>query len=159
MARLLVIILFLGLVIYLIAQSIINNIVLDVKLKKIDVGESFISILQGKGELKTTIEILIENQNRFSIPLSNLDIDIYYENILIANTDKVDSSKVVIPKQGYEKFTHKINVFLVQSFFDVVSKLKEGDKITLEYVLKVKIFGIPVRIPLFGKAKFEYIKE
>ena len=96
MARLLVIILFLALLIYLIAQAVISNITINVKLKKIDVGESFISILQGVGELKTTIEILISNQNRFSIPLSNLSIDIYYKDILVEKTDKVDSSKDVI---------------------------------------------------------------
>lgn len=142
-------------IIFIVLKDIVSNIKIKPDLKAMDLGGSVQSFLQGDAMLKTDVGIEVDNNNRFSIPISNLYIKIYHNGTLIAETDGIDKSIILIPAKGEKEFTHPLNVILVPSFFDAIKEITEDKPLILDYKIKGQLFKIPVKF----ENSFEYIKK
>ena len=157
MFRLLGILTLLAVVGYIVLKDIISNIKIKPDLKGLDLSGSLKSIFEGKGVLKTDIRIEIYNGKRFTIPISDLFIEIYHDGNLIATSQEIDKKVNLISKQTTTEISHKIDVNLTKSFFDTIEELKEGEEITLNYKIKGRLFKIPRDLTI--EKSFELIKK
>jgi len=95
--------------------------------------------------LKTGLEIKVENDNAFTITASNLNVEIYHQGVLIAKSSAPSSEKIVILPKYEAKFLHTLDLILSQQFFQVIKELKSGEPLVLQYVIRIKLFGIPIK--------------
>lgn len=122
----------------------VKNIDIKVKLTSINLDGFLASLLEKKPVIKVGASVTIHNTNFFSIPISNLLIEIYDGDTLIARS--VESSKrFVIPKEQYETFNHSFDVFISTLLLDKIKQVQAGQKIKFMYKIRGKIFGFPVR--------------
>lgn len=160
--RTLIWILVIGILLYFIYKKIkegIGNIKLKVRLGNIRVGKFIKIIVAEKGQvipgLETEALVIIENNNNYSIPIKNLYIEIYDKQTLIGRTTEITKERVIIPRNTVSSLSHFIDIYPVQAFFDVLKNLKSGDKIKLNYRIKLNVFSITIPF----KGEFEYQQE
>ena len=110
-------------------------------LEDIKIKDFLKNLLKGDNSLKTIISIKVSNNNNFTIPISNLKVEIYKNNELIAQSLDIEDNKarVKIPSEGGVTFSHKGEIYLVDQ---IVNIIKEG--ISFDYTVKMKVFAIPI---------------
>lgn len=153
--RLLGYIVLLGALFYAFVLYAKSKIKISVSLAKLDVAK-LLSVIAtgGKAILKTDLEMKVVNDNVFSITASNLKVQIFHKGVLIAQSTDIGPEKIVILPKVETEFIHTLDVILSQQFFDVIKTLKSGEPLVLQYIIQLKLFGIPVKY----QDNFTYIK-
>ncbi len=132
-----------------------SQIELSVSLAKLDISKLIMSVGAGQAAiLKAALEIKVKNENAFTITASNLDVEIFYQGSLIAASSTPSSEKIVILPKYEAQFIHTIDLILSKKFFSVIKTLKSGQPLVLQYIIRIRLFGIPIRY----EDNFTYIK-
>jgi len=132
-----------------------SKIELSVSLAKLDITK-LIAIMTsgGKAILTTDLDINVKNDNAFTIRASRLNVEIFYQETLIAKSAMGGPQKIVILPKYEDHFIHTLDVILSQKFFDVIKTLKSGEPLILQYIIRLRLFGIPITY----KDNFTYTK-
>lgn len=142
--RTLIIIFLILIIVVLFVRMAVGNIEIDVKLSSFSIKGLAASLIQKKPTIKVGASITVHNANFFEIPVSDLNIDIYDGETLIARS--VGTSKnLLIPREKSETFNHSFDVFISSLLLDKIEKIQSGQKIKFTYSIKGRIFGIPVK--------------
>jgi len=150
--RFLIIIFLVLVVLGLFALMSVRNIEVKVKLANISLEGFASSLLKKKPVIKVGAAVTIHNTNPFRIPISDLFIEIYDGNTLIARSIE-PSKRFVIPKEQYKTFNHSFDVFISSLLLDKIKQIKAGKKIEFTYKIKGKVFGLPVNF----KSQYNYL--
>ncbi len=138
-------IIFLVLIILVMFGMIVkNNIEVSVKFASFNIDGFMKSLLEKKPTIKVGAAITVHNTNFFAIPVSDLDIKVYDEDILIAQSIGI-SEKLIIPAEQFKTFTHSFDVFISTLLLDKIKKVQTGQKIKFTYEIRGKVFGQSVR--------------
>ena len=127
---------------------------IDVKISDIDIKKFLGLLLKNEGVLDTELTINIQNDNTFPLLINRLYIELYSKGNLIAKSEK-ESNRIIIPANSIFEIKHNLYVFVTQAFFELINKLKSGESLLMDYVVKVRIFGFPVTF----EKQFRYIKS
>ncbi len=136
-----------------------SRIKIGVSLAKLDIGK-LIGVINtggnigGKAILKTDLEIKVENGNTFTIRASDLSVQIFHQGTLIAQSAGKSSEKIIVLPKYEAEFIHTLDVVLSDEFFSVIKALKSGQPLVLQYIVRIKLFGIPIKY----KDNFTYTK-
>ncbi len=95
-------------------------------------------------EVTATVAMDIKNGNSFSIPFSSLAVKFYYKDNEIAETSDMLSTTKQIPANGTFTGTDTVKIILNGSGIQMLIDKLTTKKVTLEYRINVKIFGIPL---------------
>ncbi len=131
-----------------------RRVEIDVKIKEVDIKKFLSLLLQNKAVLDTELAITVKNDNTFPILINKLYIELYSKGNLIAKSEK-ESKRIIIPANSMFEIKHNLYLFLTQSFFELIDKLKSGESLLMDYVIKVRIFGFPMTF----EKQFHYIKS
>ncbi len=127
-------------------QLVKSRIQINFKIGKVDWGSiSVTDFLIGKElvvELNTFI--IIKNQNPFSIPIKDLNIEIYYRDELIARSTEKEGKLIKIPTNGEIKFDEKMTLFANQNSFNLITNFGLKGAFELKYIIKLKLYNAPV---------------
>ena len=141
---------------YAFALYVKSKIKLTVSLDRLDLAGLVVSAIQRDLQpLRTFFNINIKNENAFNISFSDLDIMIFYNGVLVARSATISATRNIILPKLDEDFSHALDVTLSKQLFQALKALKDGQPLTLQYIVKVKLFGIP--LPFTFKDDFEYI--
>lgn len=133
-----------------------SKIKFDISLDKLDLAGILAAAISGDvPTLKTFLNINVKNDNPFTISFSNLDVKLFYQGSQVAQSVDVSAEKIVILPKLDQDFTHVLQITLSQAFLEALKTLKSGQPLVLQYVVKLRLFGIP--IPAY-KDNFTYIK-
>lgn len=95
--------------------------------------------------IKATISMDIKNDNNFSIPFSNLNVSLSYNNVLIAQTSNMLAQKKVVPANGILTVSDTVNIILSNETAAFLKDKINGNHPELDYVVNLNVFGIPIR--------------
>ena len=149
--RTLIIILLVLVVVVMFLYMAVNNIEVTVKLddftSQLDVfniTDFLSSVMEKKPTIKVGARITVHNTNFFASPVSDLNIDIYDEDTLIARSIGT-SKRLIIKKEQYNSFTHSFDVFISALLLDKIKQVQAGQPIKFTYKIKGRVFGLPVK--------------
>lgn len=122
-------------------------VVSNIKFKPFDksdiVGIKISDLVQGK-KLTISINSYIENQNNFKINFSDLYIQIFHNNELIANSTTLDTKKHTLPANGNVTLPESIDIYGNQTTINIVKDIALYKPVKVNYKLDVKVFGIKI---------------
>lgn len=94
--------------------------------------------------ITATTEMDVINKNGFSIPFSNLRVKMFYKGQPIAETSNLIAGENRVPANGTFTGVDDVKITLSNAGIQMlIDKLVNG-KITLDYKIMVKVFGIPL---------------
>ncbi len=132
-----------------------SKIEVSVDLAKLDIAKVAAALAGiGEGKLKWAVDINVKNNSRITLRASGLDAKIYHQGTLIAKSAEVSPEEIIILPGAEEKIIHTLDVILSEQFFDLAQAFKSGQPLVLQYVVRIKLFGIPVKF----KDNFTYTK-
>lgn len=130
----------------------INTVVKSIKLKftvdNINLqGISLGSLNMGTSFVKTRIQFFIYFQSFFKIRFSQLQLNAYYNNILIARSaNNVENKKQVVLAPNVEnEVYHTFDLQVNASTIELIAKIKAKQPYQIAYNLSVRLFGVPVK--------------
>lgn len=98
----------------------------------------------GSKDVSARLEMDVVNQNSFSIPFSNLKVKLIYKGQPIAETSNLISGQNRVPANGTFTGVDDVKITLSNAGIQMlIDKLVNG-KVTLDYKIMVKVFGIPL---------------
>ena len=130
----------------------ISNIEINAKLSNIDLDNFIESLFQKKPVVKTTAKVTVTNGNPFKIQLSDLFIEVYDGDTLIARSVE-PSKKEIIPKESYKAFNHSFDIYISDLLLDKIKSAKLGEQVKVTYKVKGKLYGIRVKF----KNQYNYL--
>ena len=104
-----------------------------------------------KGQLGITLDLLLDNKSSTSITIGNIYLEVYFENVLIAQTPVVTGNDTIAANQISTIKGFEINIFANKQSGDLIALYSTKQPINLEIATKFSFFGIPIgflpRIP------------
>lgn len=116
----------------------------DIKLANLN----FQSFVAGNTSIQTRVEFLIFYSGLVGITLSDLNLEVYYNNALVAKTSDVPENKkaIVLSPNVNNIVYHTFDLFLKPQTAELVlTKIKLKQPYILNYTVSGKIYGIPFR--------------
>ena len=99
--------------------------------------------LVGKSKTVTAVvEMDIKNDNNFAIPFSSIRAELFYKGTLIAET--TDDSSHTVPANGHITLSDPVNIILNTAGGNLLIEKIKGGHPQIDYVINLKVFGIPV---------------
>lgn len=141
------IVLGLGLIVaYFYIRLAIKKVTVDFRVKSVDwKGITLSDILKSKrADVGLTLSISVINENNYSIPVRDLQVEIYQNNALIAESAPMYEEKIVIPAMGAAEFDETIIVTVDRSTLGLLKSIFQGKSFAIDYKVKFKVFGFPV---------------
>lgn len=109
------------------------------------VGADLKSIFTNGGFAAVDLTSTITNNNKFSIPVSNLYIEVYYQGALVGKSTTVHNN-FTIPANGTITISQNMTLAF-NNTIDVGLKIISGQQVTFTYIVKATIFNlVPLRI-------------
>lgn len=100
----------------------------------------------GTKTINATIGIDINNSNNFSIPFSKVNIRLFYNGSVIAETSPaLYSANPVLPPNGTLALTDSINIILSKADAQLLSDKFTGKNPAVDYKGSLSVFGIPIK--------------
>lgn len=134
---------------YFLSKTILDNVIFSkpipqgLDLKGLTLGDLANIALAGEQKTVTvTVGMNITNNNSFAIPFSNVKAQLYYKGVLIGETNDPDSH--TIPASGSAQFTDTVNIILNNAGGNLLIEKLKGGKPQLDYVIGLRVFGIPI---------------
>lgn len=114
---------------------------------KFDLGSiSVAQLTTTNPKIDVTINAQIQNENDFKVNFSDLFIQLFYNNQLIAASKQVNKNKYTVPSKGKFQFQEPVEIFVNQTSISLITDMASKKPVNIEYHVRVKIFG--VRIPV-----------
>lgn len=103
-----------------------------------------IAVAGGTKEVTATVQMDVSNQNNFPIPFSNLKVVLKYNGDTIAQTSNLLAAGQKVPANGTLSVQDTVSVILSGAGGQMLLEKLKGNKVTIEYSVQVRIFGIPL---------------
>ena len=133
-----------------------SRITMSISLAKLNIPQLISVMSKGsQAVLKTDLDLKVKNDNAFTIRASDLNVQIFYEGVLIAKSENKPSKRIIVLAKSEASFIHTLDVILSQQFFGIIGDLKSGQPLALNYIVRIRLFGIPITY----KNKFTYTKQ
>ena len=97
------------------------------------------------GQTKEVTAVLgmdIKNENNFSIPFSNLRAQLFYQDVLIAET--TDNRSYTVPANGSLAFSNPVKIILNNAGGQLLIEKASGRQPIIDYKINANVFGIPL---------------
>ena len=131
---------------YLVIESRIR---FDFDLKGLDPSKFLTKLL--KGRIDVDIKVTVTNKNNFNIPISNLYIELFYNNQLVANS--IDRSSLLnIKANDKTALSHWVDLNLSENTFELLKKIVKKEEPEVYYIVRGKLWFIPFKIKNSFKA-------
>ena len=127
--------------IYVYILTVISKIYFKFDLSGIKLTELGIG---GIGKVNIKINSYIENLNDFRINFSDLFVQLFYQNELIATSTSVDTNKYTIPSKGKFNFIGDMNLFINTTTINIVKDIIAKKPVSVDYIVNVKVFNIAI---------------
>ncbi len=150
--RFLMIIFLVLIILALFGFMFIANIEIDAKLANIDLDNFVQSLFQKKPVVKTTAKVTVNNGNPFRIKLSEIYIEVFDGDTLIARSIEPSGTEI-IPRENYESFNHSFDIYISNLLLDKIKSAKLGKEVQVTYKVRGKLYGIPVKF----KNQYNYL--
>lgn len=124
--------------IYIYVRLVISRIYFKFDLAGIDVTQ-----LQGS-KVNVKINSYIQNDNIFPITFSNIFVQLYRSNQLIASSVSEDNNKYIVQPSGKFIFQDDIQIFVNPTTTSMVVDIIAKKPVSIEYIVKVKLWGISI---------------
>lgn len=115
------------------------------------VNADFKSLISGSGVTSVNLSETITNANNFSIPVTGLYFEVYYNGITIARS-QAPHVRFVIPANGSLAVTETVLID-VQNSIQVGLNILSGQSIKFDYMVRGYLFGF---FPFTYKGTFTY---
>jgi len=125
--------------IYIYVLVSISKIYFKFDLAGISLGE-----ITDQSKVNLKINSYIENLNKFRITFSDLFVQLYYKNELIASSIKKDINKYTIPLKGTLSFKEDLQLFVNNTTVKLITDIATKQPVSIDYIVNVKIFGIKI---------------
>lgn len=90
--------------------------------------------------------IRIENTNDFKITFKSINIKLFYQGVMVAETsNELESQRFVLPANGSLLLAGDANVMINKQAYDFLYNGLTGTHPAAECVIRITIFGIPLR--------------
>src|SRR3972149_8141587 len=122
--------------IYVYILTVISKIYFKFDLSGIKLTELGIG---GIGKVNIKINSYIENLNDFRINFSDLFVQLFYQNELIATSTSVDKNKYTIPSKGKFSFIGDMNLFINTTTINIVKDIIAKKPVSVDYIVNVKV--------------------
>jgi hypothetical protein len=134
-------ILFVIFLVYLIINNIADGIDFDFNIKGININSFGIA-----GGLATSanVELILINNSRFNFNLQNIYFELYYKGKRVLYTDK-EIDEIILKRNTTVKKDVLINIRPDQYTGEFVSAVRSGKKTQIEYLVKLRLFGIRIK--------------
>lgn len=133
---------------YFVIKKILDNFTFgDVKFA----GGNIRSIFDGTGFTAINLSMPIDNKNNFSVPVSGLYIELFYQGASIGKSTNPQAD-FDIPANGNITINQSMT-FNVNSSVSIGLKALAGTPLTFDYTTKAKLFGF---YPLTYNGTFSY---
>lgn len=106
-------------------------------------GITMANIANNQSNITATIGLDIQNDNSFSIPISNLKVRLLYKGSVIAQTSDDLLNPMVVPANGTLSLSDIITINVNNSSTFLIEKIK-GNSVSLDYIVDVSIWNIPI---------------
>lgn len=103
-----------------------------------------IALLSQTKTITVGLSMDINNQNNFSIPFSSMNVKLFYDNTLIAQTSDTLLNSQQVPANGTLKISDQVNVILNNAGAALLIEKIKGRAVTIIYEINMKVFGIPL---------------
>lgn len=109
-----------------------------------------------------TLGFDIKNDSNTSIPISDIEIQLFYEGVEVGATSPNLKQKRTITKGGTAHIEDTPHIILNEQSGRLLTHIFTKQKPEIEFKVKLKMYGIPIPLPIInfpkleGKQKIEY---
>ncbi len=132
--------------IYLYVQLLVSRLDFNFGLSKIDLSKFQLGrvITGGSSNAKVVVDASITNANSVNLSFSNLYIEIYYNETLIAySTDNISNyAKVVIEAGSVTIIQEELNIVVNGNTVDFGLKMNLNEQLLISYKIRLKLLGL-----------------
>ncbi len=101
-------------------------------------------IAKGEGYFRLSLDITVWNKNNITIPVSELDIRLYYNNVEIGKNSALKGKKIKIKPNAKQVYREAIDIQIGKDFADLIQKYLLKQNPELQYGISINAFGIPL---------------
>lgn len=117
----------------------------DVSFDKLQLNTIKLSdVVKGDGYFRLLLDITVWNKDSITIPVSNLDIRLYYNNVEIGKNSALKGKKIKIQPNAKQVFREAIDIQMGKDFADLMQKYLTKQNPELQYNIGVNVFAIPI---------------
>jgi len=128
---------------FVLLRVAISKIYFKFDLAGIDITKlTLANITQAKVVVK--INASVQNENNFKINFSDLFVQFFHNNELIATSQDIDTKKYTIPAKGKFQFQEDIDIYINRATIKIASDIVAKKAVEIEYHVRVKIFNINI---------------
>jgi LEA14-like dessication related protein len=117
----------------------------DVSFDKLQLNTIKLSdVVKGDGYFRLLLDITVWNKDSITIPVSNLDIRLYYNDVEIGKNSALKGKKIKIQPNAKQVFREAIDIQMGKDFADLIQKYLTKQNPELQYNIGVNVFAIPI---------------
>lgn len=110
-----------------------------VALRRINIA----GIISGKQTIDLRFWITIWNKEKFSIPLSDVDLRIFYQNHEIGRNKELAKTKTIIRPNAKQKLQETLVLVLNQQTKNMLEQYLTRQNPELQWQISLRVFGMP----------------
>lgn len=101
-------------------------------------------VAKGEGYFRLLLDITVWNKNNITIPVSELDIRLYYNNVEIGKNSALKGKKIKIKPNTKQVFHEAIDIQIGKDFADLIQKFLLKQDPEIQYNIGINVFAIPL---------------
>lgn len=95
-------------------------------------------------QINATIAMEVKNGNSFSIPFSNMNVQMFYNGTLIAESSPLLAAKNKVPANGSLTLFDTVTITLNRAGGKLLYEKVTNKNPVIDYTIGIRIFGIPI---------------